>query len=1383
MTREGNRRCPTRKHFVDEGSFTDFWAEIRFVFLIGASLCITGCGSNGGSASAPTSPAPTITSVSVTCALSTVPTGQTSQCSGTVSGTGGYDSSLNWSVSGISGGNTTVGTVTSGGLYTAPNAVPTPYTISITATSVADSTKSSSVSVIVAGTIATSSQPISSTSGGVITLPDGSSVTIAPNVLPADQTLTLSEVSYLPHQPANSSITGVGPGLVLTFSTPVQPSKKAQIGAPHPILTRQVPATAGSTIPSAFAFTIKLGQNNDVNGLSGSIPAVNLVDQSSNNTFMGAAGSYDSTAEIASTNFGSDQWQAILSVASNGIQSITATMVNFTKALAGDVYNVVTAPHELELTVNSSGTDTWTNFSQQCPVGHTLLVVHGMNDYVEQGFSTGTKGDPQIIQPIVQAGGYSVQGHGVLGFDYDWLQSINTSGQQLASFLNAITNCPGATLDIEAHSEGVPVTLSALSQMNLAQRSAIKRLIALGGPIMGTPMANDSRALSTILMAASALNLGNDVVLNGLADLLNSPFAKDLQVSTPGSGDKLDTIRSSLASQSSLPQIIVVAGNYPQAAPANPIGLALQACAALMWAPPNPVLSDGFIPVTSALAFQPGVEPTQALRVFPFFPFSTDHLDLIKSPDIVKSVGSLVNATSALPTLEITSSQCSGNLVCSGDPGTIFSFSGDGYGISVPNAAYRLDQTGTVVLQTTFASTDGSIPAGSWLDATDCTAPQGSLMFFSANSQSLLQSNAVTTEVASGTCVAPSISVSPNPVQVPVNSTQQFSYTVANISNTVAWSVNGTLGGNTTNGTISTTGLYTAPGTVPASSTIVITATSQVDPNVSGSALATITPPPSAVVISPSNVTMPTGAVQTFSASVGGGGGVTWSITGGPTGGPTGGTISGSGIYTAPNQTGTYSVIATNAANTSETATATVNVVAGPSIKTLHSFDHSTEGAIPWGGPVFGSDGYLYGTTEAGGDLSCSYIASLAGCGSIYKADTAGNVTTLHQFSGLDGAYPSASLLQTPSGAWYGTTEFGGTNTSDCMAGGTSTFAGCGALFSVDASQNFNVLYSFGPYSAAVGVGPDAALIQAADGSIYGASLVGGSVTCGGSVDGVSEPSCGTIFQLDSLGIPALEHSFSGSDGAYPAAALLQMPDGNFYGTTVGGGDQTCSSYASPGCGTVFQMTASGAVKVLHSFAQQDGAAPDAQLIVGKDGQMYGTTLSGGSTSCSGGASWSGCGTVFKIDTAGNFTPLHSFSGPDGAYPAQLVQASDGYFYGTTESGGDTSCTGPYGPGCGTVFRMDAAGNVTVLYAFTGQSDGSWPESALVQGTDGNLYGTTAYGGTNDDGVIFQISNLAALAATTPRVGTPQVVKPFIAPRQVTRPHIALPRPAQSLQH
>jgi uncharacterized repeat protein (TIGR03803 family) len=179
---------------------------------------------------------------------------------------------------------------------------------------------------------------------------------------------------------------------------------------------------------------------------------------------------------------------------------------------------------------------------------------------------------------------------------------------------------------------------------------------------------------------------------------------------------------------------------------------------------------------------------------------------------------------------------------------------------------------------------------------------------------------------------------------------------------------------------------------------------------------------------------------------------------------------------------------------------------------------------------------------------------------------------------------------------------------------------------------------------------------------------------------------------------------------------------------------------------------------------------------------MYGTTLFGGTTTCSGGAQWQGCGTVFKIDTAGSFTPLHSFSGPDGAYPGTLMQASDGYFYGTTESGGDAACAGRYGPGCGTLFRMDSSGNVTVLYAFTGKSDGSWPEFGVIQGTDGNLYGTTVYGGANDDGVIFRVSKLTALASGAVVVNDLQDTQTTITPALVTRPHVGPPGPPVSTQ-
>jgi uncharacterized repeat protein (TIGR03803 family) len=201
-------------------------------------------------------------------------------------------------------------------------------------------------------------------------------------------------------------------------------------------------------------------------------------------------------------------------------------------------------------------------------------------------------------------------------------------------------------------------------------------------------------------------------------------------------------------------------------------------------------------------------------------------------------------------------------------------------------------------------------------------------------------------------------------------------------------------------------------------------------------------------------------------------------------------------------------------------------------------------------------------------------------------------------------------------------------------------------------------------------------------------------------------------------------------------------------------------------------MTALGAIKTLHSFTKQDGAYPEAVLILGADGSMYGATIFGGNTTCTGGAQWQGCGTVFKIDTAGNFKSLHSFSGPDGAYPATLMLATDGYFYGTTESGGSISCTGRYGPGCGTVFRMDSSGNVTVLYSFTGQSDGSWPESALIQGPDGSLYGTAVYGGSSDDGVIFRVSNLTSLTQGTIVTADLPEVESSITPVLETHPHV-----------
>ena len=194
---------------------------------------------------------------------------------------------------------------------------------------------------------------------------------------------------------------------------------------------------------------------------------------------------------------------------------------------------------------------------------------------------------------------------------------------------------------------------------------------------------------------------------------------------------------------------------------------------------------------------------------------------------------------------------------------------------------------------------------------------------------------------------------------------------------------------------------------------------------------------------------------------------------------------------------------------------------------------------------------------------------------------------------------------------------------------------------------------------------------------LVGAVLVSRSAT-------VSGASLMTVYQ------------FGGPDGASPVVGLVQGSDGNFYGTTQGGGMY--------GQGTIYRVNSAGSLTNLYSFTGTgDGAYPQAGLVRGSDGNFYGTTYSGGAH---------GLGTVFRLIGGGVFTNLYSFSGDsDGANPqAGLVQGSDGNFYGTTSSGGpSTNCPG----GCGTIFRISSAGSLTTLYLFTGASDG-WPVERLL---------------------------------------------------------------------
>jgi uncharacterized repeat protein (TIGR03803 family) len=283
-------------------------------------------------------------------------------------------------------------------------------------------------------------------------------------------------------------------------------------------------------------------------------------------------------------------------------------------------------------------------------------------------------------------------------------------------------------------------------------------------------------------------------------------------------------------------------------------------------------------------------------------------------------------------------------------------------------------------------------------------------------------------------------------------------------------------------------------------------------------------------------------------------------------------------------------------------------------------------------------------------------------------------------------------------------------------------------------------------------------LVQGADGNFYGTAAGGGDY------------SVGTVFKMTTNGTLTTLYTFTGgADGAYPYAALVQGTNGNFYGTTVGGGDY--------GSGTVFKMTTNGTLTTLYSFTYgDDGANPYDSLVQGADGNFYGTARSGGPYIIA--------GTIFMITADGILTPLHSFTGgDDGLYPwAGLIQGADGNFYGTTYYGGvygggtvfelatdgtltplvqfnSTNGANPLGNlvqgvdgsiygttfyggtngNNGTVFRLTTNGTLTTLYQFSG-NDGANPCSGLIQGSDGNLYGTTSQGGLGGDGTVFQIT-------------------------------------------
>jgi uncharacterized repeat protein (TIGR03803 family) len=331
--------------------------------------------------------------------------------------------------------------------------------------------------------------------------------------------------------------------------------------------------------------------------------------------------------------------------------------------------------------------------------------------------------------------------------------------------------------------------------------------------------------------------------------------------------------------------------------------------------------------------------------------------------------------------------------------------------------------------------------------------------------------------------------------------------------------------------------------------------------------------------------------------------------------------------------------------------------------------------------------------------------------------------TTIYNFTGPDGNNPLGSLVQATNGDLYGTTVYGGTDND-------------GVIFNITPGGTLTTVASF---NGTNGNNPYSGPIQVTDGSFWGTTNSGGS------------SALGSIFRLSSAGIQE-PFSFQAADGTPPQGSLVQGSDGNFYGTTFDGGRSNQ--------GTVFRVTPSGKTTTIYSFCTQatqcaDGQNPVSGLVQGSDGDLYGMTNRGGDESCQA-LGYLGCGAVFKVTLTGTETTLHQFNGNDGAGPVStLVQGTDGNFYGTTQYYPNVECTF----GCGTIFSMTPSGTLTTLHSFCPQPgcpDGNSPVAGLVQDTDGTFYGTTTYGGTNNDGTIYSLDvGLGPFVKTNPVAAMP----------------------------
>lgn len=394
-----------------------------------------------------------------------------------------------------------------------------------------------------------------------------------------------------------------------------------------------------------------------------------------------------------------------------------------------------------------------------------------------------------------------------------------------------------------------------------------------------------------------------------------------------------------------------------------------------------------------------------------------------------------------------------------------------------------------------------------------------------------------------------------------------------------------------------------------------------------------------------------------------------------------------------------------------------------PSIRVLRSLDPvavdgtNLSGRFASNRLLLARDGLLYGTTPRGGANNC---------GTIFRLNPRnGRYVVLHTFAvqtavqvNADGCVPTATLIQARDGALYGSTQAGGVN-------------GTGVLFRITMPGTFSLLYTFPPAFTGGASSPGKALVEGADGNLYGVTSFGGSQAVNGALGE------GTLFMVSPAGAFVVLHSFD-SPGPKRPSSLMRGRDGFLYGTT------SRSNSPGEGSGSIFRF-APGFFETLYNFAPTDsvgrnpeGASPFEALIETAPGQFDGVTSAGGSN---------GAGTIFRFVAGSRAMSVRHAFGPvdlddrnaDGfGSNAPLVRGEDGDLYSTQANGGPG--------GGGVVYRIKRNGRVSVLHAFdlpdaSGVNrDGARPQRGVIVGSDGNLYGGTAIGGAGGSGAFFRIS-------------------------------------------